>query len=363
MAHLTDGTLRRLYDEPVAVAASARDHFQGCARCQDRFAQVAETARETQAALAVPAATVDARAAYAAVLARAQNPRAGWLRVLRGRRRPLLAGGLAAALVAGVTVSAVALNATKIFEPTQTQAVPINVASLNGFPDLSNWGDVKVLGQPELKEQPSAAAAARDSGLGLTLPATLPAGITVPAPQYATLGQASAAFTFSADKAAKAASHEGHPAPPLPSNLNGSTLTVTGGPTQVAVYGSIDPAALRSGQVPPLVIAEARAPVVTSTGASVADIENAVIKQPGVSPDLAAAIRSIGNPASTLVIPVPLDKAQAHDIRLADGTRATYVGDNTGIYAAVIFVRNHVVYAVAGSLTQDQLIAVAGSLK
>lgn len=363
MAHLSDGTLRRMYDEPVAVAAMTREHFNRCTRCQDRFSEVARDARDAQSALSAEAATVDARAAFAAVSARLARPRPWPAAILRGHRRALLAGGLAAALVAGVAVSAIALNMITIFEPAQPQAVPVSAGSLQGFPDLSNWGTVKVMTQPELKEEDGAAAAARDAGIGLTLPAGLPAGISVPAPQYALVTQGAASFTFSADRAARSAARDGRTAPPLPRNLDGSTLNLSGGPAQLAVYGSIDPKAVQRGQVPPLVIVEAKAPVVTSSGASVLDIENAVLKQPGVSPELQAAVRSIGNPASTLPIPIPLDRAQGHDFKLKDGTAATYVGDNTGIYAGVIFVRNHVVYVVAGSLSQDQLVAVANFLK
>lgn len=360
MAHLSDGTLRRMYDEPVAVAATAREHFNGCVRCQDRFGEVASTAREVQAALMVPAVAVEPGAALRAVSARLERPRPAWLRGLR-IRRPVLVAGLAAAMVAGVAATAIALNMITVFEPTHTQAIPITAASFQGFPDLSSWGTVKVLMQPELREEDSAAAAARDSGLAVIAP-RLPAGVSVPAPQYAVVTQASGSFTFSAARAAEAAQRSGKTAPPLPAGLDGSTLSATGGPGEVAVYGTIDPKQISSGNLPALVVGEAKAPVVSSSGATVRQIEDAVLAQPGVSPELAAEIRAIGDPTSTLPIPFPVDRAQAHDFTLPNGTPATYIGDNTRIYAGVVFVRRGVVYAVAGSLTQDQLVAIATGL-
>jgi hypothetical protein len=365
LAHLSDGTLRRMYDEPVAVAATAREHFNGCTRCQDRFAAVAETAREVQAAMAVPAAAVNAGAGYRATMARVTKPRLGWLpRVEFVRhRRSAMVGLLAAALALGVTVTAVAVSMTPIFEPTQVQTVAITAGSFQGFPDLSNWGTVKTNAQPELKQEDTAALAAKDSNLGAINPKNLPSGL--PAAQYATVGLADVTFTFDKAKADAAAAKVGAKAPALPASLNNASLEVKGGPAQVAVYGSIDPKTLQSGNLPQLVIGEAHAPVISSSGASVNDIKNAVLSQPGVSAQLKAEVNSIGDPTNTLPIPIPVDKVDSHQVTLHDSakTKATYVGDpNTKIYAGVIFIRNHVVYVVAGSYDENTLVAIASSL-
>jgi len=366
VAHLSDGTLRRMYDEPLAAVESARAHFDGCARCQERFTEIAGLARDLQAALAVPAATVDAHAAYRAVRERAGRPRLTWLpRWGASRGRLAAAGLLAAALVAVVGFGpAVASGLVKIFEPKQVQVVPITSGSLEGFPDLSNWGTVQVTSQPELKQVDSAPAAHQATGLPL-LPAALPASVSgLPQPQYAVVGQGAGTFTFDAAKAQAAAQREGAKAPPLPANLNGASLHVVGGPAEAAVYGTVNPRAMPDGQFPQLVIAIGKAPVVTSNGATVRQIEDAVLAQPGVSPQLAAAIRSIGDPTSTLPIPIPADRASSHAVTLQnhDRTRATFIGDNTGIAAAIVWVKNGTVYAVAGSLHEDQLVAVASSL-
>lgn len=365
MAHLSDGTLRRMYDEPVAVAATAREHFNACAHCQDRFTAIAETARETQAALAVPAAAVDARAGYQATMARVARPRVAWLprfRFARVRRSAAVVL-VAASLAVGVGVTAIALTMTPIFEPTQVQTVAITSGSFQGFPDLSNWGTVKTVTQPELKQQDTAQQAATASSLGVIAPKGLPSG--VPAAQYATVGAGDITFTFDKQKADAAAAKTGSKAPALPSNLSGSILEVKGGPGEVAVYGTIDPKALESGNLPQLVIGEAHVPVVSSSGASVADIKNAILSQPGVSPQLKAEINAIGDPTNTLPIPIPVDKVDSHQVTLSDKahTKATYVGDsNTKIYAGVIFIRNHVVYVVAGSYDESTLVAIASSL-
>ena len=45
MQHLSDGTLRHLYDEPFAVAVAARRHFKECGQCRARYRLVAADAQ------------------------------------------------------------------------------------------------------------------------------------------------------------------------------------------------------------------------------------------------------------------------------------------------------------------------------
>src|SRR5581483_7247856 len=111
----------------------------------------------------------------------------------------------------------------------------------------------------------------------------------------------------------------------------------------------------------PLVIGEAKAPVVTSTGATVAQMKSAITSQPGVSQELKDEINSIGDPTTTLPVPV-LKGMSSSQTTLADGTKATFVGDNSKIYAAIIFIRKGVVYAVAGSFDESTLVAIANTL-
>ena len=65
MAHLNDGTLRRIVDDPDAITAPDREHYATCAECRTRFDAMAEDARATSNLLAaVPTADFDAAAAY-----------------------------------------------------------------------------------------------------------------------------------------------------------------------------------------------------------------------------------------------------------------------------------------------------------
>ena len=64
MAHLNDGTLRRMLDDPDAITAPDREHYAGCADCRARHDAMAGDARAATNLLAVPAASFDASAAY-----------------------------------------------------------------------------------------------------------------------------------------------------------------------------------------------------------------------------------------------------------------------------------------------------------
>ena len=46
MAHLSEGALRRLYDEPHALVERDRAHYNSCPECQQRFSAVADDARQ-----------------------------------------------------------------------------------------------------------------------------------------------------------------------------------------------------------------------------------------------------------------------------------------------------------------------------
>jgi hypothetical protein len=286
----------------------------------------------------------------------------------RARRTGLVAL-VAASLALLAVVSPLAQDVVNVFEPQQVQQVTLTQASLAGFPDLSHWGTVAVTQQPELKQVNSAADAQAGTGLPLMHAGALPAG--TPAPQFATLTAGSGSFTFDKAKADAYAAQQGAKAPQLPANLNGSRLDVTLGPAEVALYGGDLAAAVQQGTksdtstnrsdlLPQVAIAIAKTPKVSSTGASVADIKAAIEAQPGVSADLKKAIDSIGDPTKTLPIPV-LDGITTSDSgTFADGTHWVYEGDNT--LGGVIFIRGGNVYLVAGSLTEQQALAIANTL-
>jgi hypothetical protein len=388
--HLSDGALRRLYDEPYSLDEETRAHYNDCADCQARFANVADDARHTMALLAVPAATVDSAGALARVRSRTGSgaPR---LSVVRGGGRRLVFGGLAAAVLAGALISTLAFtplaaNIVRIFQPTQVTPVAVTPSDFQGLSAFSNWGDVKGTSQGQLQQTETAAEAAKAAGLPVIKvdASKLPASLQRAPVSYAALTQSSGTVTFNNN---------------APSKLRGSTLTLVVGPAETAVYGDLGKLAqsaqgARSTQGggssdsagatgtgaapsdanrqsiqqalnavgPILAVAEMKSPQVSSSGASVADIKSALLAQPGLSPTLRSAISSIDNPQGNLPIPIPSGYVNSHPVKV-QGTNGTAFGDNTGLGSAVIWIKGGKVYGVAGTVTEDQVLAVANSLR
>jgi hypothetical protein len=171
-------------------------------------------------------------------------------------------------------------------------------------------------------------------------------------------------FTFDGAKAAAAAAKAGKPMPKMPSGMDGSKLTVTVGPAVIEIFGNLKAGAASDAtqiNLPQLVIGKSTAPVVKSSGVTTKQLEDFLLAQPGVSKKLAAAIRAIKDPSTTLPIPIPVEYATSKGVRV-QGVDGVALGDNTGLGAAVIWIKSGTVYGVAGTLKQSQVLDVANHL-
>lgn len=364
MAHLSEGTLRRMFDDPDALTGSDRRHYVDCADCQARYSGMADDARAVATMLAAPDLAPDLASAFKRVqTAPAAKPRFGFsLPILRPAMRPMFAGVAAAAVLVVLVLTAFA-NILPLFQPKTVEPVPITVADLQSLSALSDYGTVTWSQQPTPQLVLSAADAQKISGLHVPVVANLPAGVSSTV-TYAAMPQAIAVFTFDASKAAAAAATTGKALPKLPAGIDGAKLTVTVGPAVVEVYGNLKGSTTTSQDVnlPQLIIVESAAPSVTSTQVTAKQLENYILSLPGLSPQLAGAIRSIGDPATTLPIPVPIEYATSTKVTV-QGVQGVALGDNTGVGSGVIWIKNGDVFAVAGPLKQDAVLTVANQLK
>jgi len=80
---------------------------------------------------------------------------------------------------------------------------------------------------------------------------------------------------------------------------------------------------------------------------------------PGVPPDLAAQVKAIKDPSTTLPIPIPKGFATTEN-KVVNGVQ--YLVIKTALGAGVVWIKNGVIYAVGGQLTSDQVLAIATSL-
>ena len=361
MAHLNDGTLRRMLDDPDAITSPEREHFDHCVECKARQQTLAADARSVAAVLSAPPATFDAAAAYKRISSQPARPRFGFrLPLVRTASRPILAGvALAALLAVAVTAS---VNVSQIFAPKTVTPVPVTLADFQSLPDLSTYGDITWSQQPQPSVGITKAEAEKIAGFSAPNAATLPAG-TSSTVTYGAMAQTTGVFKFSAAKAQAAAAAQGKTIPKMPAGMDGSTLTLTMGPALIEVYGNLKNSSsdTQSIPIPDLIVAESVRPTVSSTGVTVKELEDYLLAQPGLSPQLAADIRAIGDPTTTLPIPVPVQFATSSKVTV-QGVQGVALGDNTGVAAAVVWIKHGDVFVVGGSLKQSEAISVANDL-
>jgi len=367
--HLNDGTLRRIYDEPLALTATDQAHFDACPECKARFGSIAQAAVATTALLNVPGFAPEAAAALKSVRARIRTEEAArpprwyerWLDRTSPRWRPMatpaVAVLLAATLVTGLAATGAIQSLIRIFEPQTIAAVQVSPSDFANPSAVLDYGQVKWLPDaPKVQQLSDAAVAATQSGLPVLMPASLPQGVSGPV-SFGVVSHAAGSLTFDAQRLKASAATKGVKVNPMPSSIDGSTLVVNAGPALVEVWGLSGNTS--QAQAPTLVIAQTRVPTVDSTGASAADLETYLLSQPGVPPDIAAQVRAIKDPTSTLPLPIPKGLATTEPVQV-NGVSGLLIKAVIG--AGVVWVKNGVIYAVGGQLTPDQVLAIATTL-
>jgi hypothetical protein len=217
---------------------------------------------------------------------------------------------------------------------------------------------MEIAGSPRRSQVADLATASARAGFQPATAGRHPDGVAQ-TPTYWVSTETTATFTFSAERARETAARLGKDIPPMPAGIDGSRLVATIHPAISIEY----PAAGSAGGHPPaLMVAQTRVPVVTASGATVVEIRDYLLAQPGISPALAAQLRAIGDPTTTVPIPVPIDKASAKEVTV-QGVRGLFVGDSTGLGSGVVWAKDGFVYFVGGMLTEDQVLAVANSLR
>ena len=361
MRHPTDGTLRRLLDEPAGVADADREHVAGCPVCLSGLAAAREDAAVVGTALnvEVPPDVENGWRRLSRTLAgrwERGEARRATARPPRSRtalRTPVIAGVIAAALVAGATAAA-AGNWLPIFRTERVAPVVVTQADLLRLPDLSGYGDLAVTREADVHQVADAAAARKATGLAVPRVGTLPRGVSGK-PVYQVGNRVSATFTFSTKKAEQTAAAAGQTLPTPPAGLDGSQFRFTAGPGLAEVWSG-------EQDVPTMIVARAVAPAAYSSGIPFQTARDYVLSLPGLPADVAAQLRAFTSDGKTLplVVPAGEETTATADVR---GVPATVVAARDGTMAGVVWVENGVVTAVAGSLSVNEVLSVARGLR
>ncbi|HEX8095691.1 hypothetical protein, partial [Jatrophihabitans sp.] len=241
-----------------------------------------------------------------------------------------------------------------IFRTEQIAPLSLSTADLIALPDLRAYGDLAVTGDPDVHEVADAAAAASESGLDVPEVTHLPRGVSGE-PAYQVGGKVSATFTFSADRAARAAAQAGAVLPPPPPGLDGSSVRLVAGPGVVQLWKS-------SAGVPALVVGRAVAPSAFSSGVRFEVMRDYLLSLPGLPDKVAEQLRTFTADGSTLPLPVPADQVATSSVQV-DGRPATMLKTRDRTLAAVVWVADGAVTVVAGSLDADEVLSIARDLR
>lgn len=353
MRHSTEGVLRRLLDEPAGVADADRRHVADCPQCLAALADVRQDAALVGAALSTREADVDVDAAWQRLSAAGPGnvvtlPRTSRLRA--ALRRPAVAGLAVAVVLAGAGTAA-ANDWLRIFSAERVAPVSFATRDLVSLPDLSAYGELVVDSRPQVRQVVDAAAAAQASGLDVPEVADLPRGISGE-PVYQVGDEAVATFTFSAERAARAA---GERAPTPPAGLDGSAVRLVAGPGVAQVWAS-------DAGLPALLVGRAVAPTAYSSGAPFEVVRDYLLSLPGLPPQVAEQLRTFAADGSTLPVPVPTDHVTTRTTEV-DGSTATVLATRDKALAAVVWVEDGIVTVVAGALDTDEVLSVARELR
>jgi hypothetical protein len=359
MRHPTDGTLRRLVDEPAGVADIDREHVAGCPVCLSGLAAAERDAAAAGAALDVEV-TTDVDAGWqrlSGTLAveghrrtAATAPGRRWRNALRS---PVVAVVGAVALVTGASAAAAA-DWLPIFHAERIAPVTAPEADLIRMPELDALGEMVVTEEVDIREVADAAAAEKVTGLSVPRVGDLPRGVTGE-PTYYAAGRASAVLTFSVEKAAQTAGADVRALPPPPPGLDGSKFRVTAGPGLAAVWAEGRP-------LPAMIVARAVAPTAYSSGIPFETARDYVLSLPGVPENVASQLRDFSGDGTTLPLFVSTDE-QTTSTADVGGVPATVLTSRDGTMAGVVWVDGGVVTAVAGSLSADEVLSVARGLR
>lgn len=350
MNHPDEGALRRALDGGAARERIS-DHLEGCATCRAVMDGMRRDADFARSALAVDGLGLEKAPAFAGV------------RSVRRRfwqSAPGLAGtavavaAVIAAVFAFTPVGSMAAGLLTIFQPQSVVGVVLPpgegraiVSTMNELGTVE--GNLKIVGEPAA----SAAAAAQAAGFSAEVPSSLPSDVTG-GPTYLVVPARNITFTFSQAKAAAWAAKNGKTLPAMPPGMDGATLTLQTEPVTVEAWQSA------SANSQPFLIAQSPAPVVTSTGPSVAEIEQYVANLPGIPAGVRAQILSLGSPATTLPVPVP-SGTTATPVSV-NGTSGLLLGADGGGLKAIVWQAGDTLHVVGGAESEATLLQVAESL-
>jgi len=264
--------------------------------------------------------------------------------------------------VVGIVVAgtAAAATLTTIFAPTHVAPVSLSQGDLRAITAFMGLDDSRLLGgfatpsgSSTLRfgtvkwsssgvpsRAPSAAEATTEAGFPVSLPSRLPAGVGA-VRQVIVQPRVSATVRFNSTAAGVA----------------GSSVVLDAGPAVLVEY-----AGASGTDLPTLGVVTMPRPTARSSGATINEIEAFLLQQRGIPPQLAEEVRLLGNPGTTLPVPVP-PGASVRSVQVA-GWPGVLVADPSNAAAGVVWEDGRgMLHFVAGILDSQDVLNVADQLR
>ena len=261
---------------------------------------------------------------------------------------------LLAALVTLPAGRALAIDFLNLFRVQRFAVVTVDPRQpFDPLAHLERLGTVHVPSRVEETTVGSLDAATAQAGIPVRHPSVLPAGFAT-TPRITLLPASEATFTIDRQKAERYLQSVGANRS-VPPHLDGARLVLRVPAAVLLTYEG-------RGQ-PPLVVAQLASPTVTVEGrVSLAEVREFLLGVPGLPEDTRAQLRAMNDWMITLPVPVPRDRAAWREIML-NGVPALIIADNTALAGGLIWQRDGIVTAIAGPLSERQLLDVAQSLR
>ena len=372
MRHTSEGRVRRLIDEPMAVPDADADHVLRCPSCDACRKQFEQDAALATALLGRPQPVPDIDNAWMRLQAAQAIPVTPPRSITRRVRMPahwswrlvVVPVPSATVIATAAVVLAGAVGATlltTVFAPKGASPVTTSSAGIQALADVAGIdGGSGILGGFDrssgslslpfgllrwhstgtARPVTSIAMAERETGLDLAMPAALPAGVGSPA-TLLVQPAVTATIQFGASAA----------------TLAGRSLTITAGPAVLVEYG----ASTTGFGLPTLATFAMARPAVSSADAKAAQLEAYVLSRPGLPVGLAQEIRLLGGVGTVVPLPVP-QGASATQVDV-HGSAGVLVADSSIGASGVIWDDpSGVVHAAVGLLDQKDILGVANQL-
>jgi hypothetical protein len=396
MGCVDSGELRAFLDGELEGAAKGRiqAHLAACEGCRNQLETFRANASFAQSAfdLLAPSTAEMPRLQWSQVRDREQERRVrpvtrvwglsemftGFLRFAGGSRMRVATSTVAAVAIVALVftlspVQTLASSFLSIFRVQRFVAVQVDPSTVSKFEPPTDMGKFATSGDHSAVRVASQAEAEKNTGLHLPLPAKVPSGLEANPRAITVTGASSVTYTPDLKKVRAYLSTLGATNVKLPDNLDGAPITLQMSPSEMAIYlepdNRGDGGVARNGEGMPvpaagqkyLYVGAATSPSLSvPDGLDVDQIRNELLKVPGLPADLVSQLRSINDWRSTMVVPVV--KGRSREVTV-QGQAGLMISQQDGAGTSIIWPNNGAIYAISGSYSEAEMLAVANSLK